>query len=114
MLKVTLKSRNERDIGPLTSGQQRAAKELDRIKREQARIVDFDDTTQTQQQQQLNTNFSRQNSITSTVIGSDVSSNDDIISDLQRIKQILRQHERRIRLIEDQLNEINMANTYGF
>lgn len=36
-----------------------------------------------------------------------------MVGDLQRIKQILRQHERRIRLLEDQLNDVNMANAYG-
>lgn len=105
---VTLKSRGERDVGPLTSGQQRAAKELDKIRREQARTGDSEELTPT-----ASTNASRRQSNTSTTIGSEVSINDDMVGDLQRIKQILRQHERRIRLLEDQLNDVNMANAYG-
>lgn len=39
--------------------------------------------------------------------------NEDAAEDLQKIKVVLRQHERRIRLLEEQLAEFNMANAYG-
>lgn len=39
--------------------------------------------------------------------------NEDVTDELQKIKVVLRQHERRIRLMEEQLAEFNMANAYG-
>lgn len=39
---------------------------------------------------------------------------DELISDVQKMKTIIRQHERRIRLLEDQLADRNMADAYGF
>ena len=39
---------------------------------------------------------------------------EEVLADLNKMKAILRQHERRIRLLEDQLADKNMADTYGF
>lgn len=39
---------------------------------------------------------------------------DELFADLQKMKAILRQHERRIRLLEDEIADRNMADTYGF
>jgi len=95
-----------------TAGQQRAAKELEKIRREQTRTVDPDEIAPP------STVTSRRTSNTSTVCGSvsgeQESPEESLYNDVQRMKQILRQHERRIRLLEEELAEKNMANAYGF
>ncbi len=38
---------------------------------------------------------------------------EELLSDLAKIKQVLRQHERRIRVLEETIAEGNMASAYG-
>ncbi|KAI1711008.1 type of WD40 repeat domain-containing protein [Ditylenchus destructor] len=111
---VNLRSRGERDVGSLTPGQQRAARELDRIKREQGRTAEDDVPPPS-------TASSRRHSAqssTSTLGGAgqmsaETGSPEEMFNDIQKMKAILRQHERRIRLLEEQLADANMASAYG-
>lgn len=38
---------------------------------------------------------------------------EELLADLAKMKQLLRQHERRIRMLEDQIADVTMANAYG-
>jgi len=92
----------ERDEGPgggRTPGQNRAAAELERIKREQNRSA-------------VNTEAPN----TTPIGGSRSISNGEagaFSDDIEKIKSVLRQHERRIRLLEEQLADANMSNAYN-
>ncbi|KAI1710122.1 type of WD40 repeat domain-containing protein [Ditylenchus destructor] len=111
---VNLRSRGERDVGSLTPGQQRAARELDRIKREQGRTAEDDVPPPS-------TTSSRRHSTQSTAstvggagqMPAEMGSAEEMFNDIQKMKAILRQHERRIRLLEEQLADANMASAYG-
>lgn len=129
---VSLKSRAERDDGkPLTSGQKRAAAELERIKRDQARTntddvppeavrerpsrapsaassVDRMSVTGVGPNEVLYFHF-----IISFIVVFQPTNMEELLCDLQKMKLVLRQHERRIRLLEDQLADATMNNTYG-
>jgi len=94
---VILKS-SQTNEGPQTSGQRRAAAELDRIRREQTRSTGEPNTSNA-----VDPSL-RRSSNTSTA------NNED---ELEKIKSVLRQHERRIRMLEDQLADANMASAYG-
>ncbi|KAK0413784.1 hypothetical protein QR680_006991 [Steinernema hermaphroditum] len=103
---VALRSR-ERD-GNMTEGQRRAAAELERIKRDQARTAD---EPQLMPPTARPASHSPRHSISSTV-GGEPMSMDELIADIQKMKAVLRQHERRIRLLEDQLADQNMSNAW--
>jgi coronin-1B/1C/6 len=102
---VQLRSRAREDDGQ-TPGQRRAAAELERIKRESARGPgESADVTPV---------ASRRQSTASSVASSEMSGNSgDMASEMEKIKQVLRQHERRIRMLEESLAEVNMAHAYG-
>uniref|UniRef100_A0A914LHB4 Coronin n=2 Tax=Meloidogyne incognita TaxID=6306 RepID=A0A914LHB4_MELIC len=106
---VQLKSREPpAGGGALTAGQKRAAAELDRIKREQQmHLVDNSGGT--------STTTPSTTSVTPSISrrGSNSSSAAVNSEELEKIKSVLRQHERRIRLLEDMLADANMANAYG-
>lgn len=108
---VQLRPRGERDDGTAqTAGQRRVAAELERIKRDQAREPDREELAPPQ----IPTpSLSPRHSIASSG-PSEPSSMEELLTDLQKMKAILRQHERRIRLLEDQLADRNMADAYGF
>lgn len=96
---VVLKPREERNSGGgTTAGQQRAAAELNKIRREQNRHGATPNETPID---------SRRPSANATEIGG------SIADELEKIKAVLRQHERRIRLLEDQLADATMANAYN-
>ncbi|KAH7731691.1 Protein COR-1 d [Aphelenchoides avenae] len=103
---VQLRSRARGDDGA-TAGQRRAAAELDRIKREQNRTGDSEDAPVASRGP--TPGASRRTSTASSA----PTDSADAASDLEKIKQILRQHERRIRLLEDQLADFNMNSAYG-
>ncbi|TKR78067.1 hypothetical protein L596_018934 [Steinernema carpocapsae] len=105
---VALKSR-ERD-GNMTEGQKRAAAELERIKRDQARTATGEELMPPSPSR--GASHSPRHSIASTS-GGEPQSMDELLADIQKMKSILRQHERRIRLLEDQLADQNMADAYG-
>uniref|UniRef100_A0A915D356 Uncharacterized protein n=1 Tax=Ditylenchus dipsaci TaxID=166011 RepID=A0A915D356_9BILA len=119
-LQVSLKSRADRDGdgGAKTAGQQRAAAELERIKREQTRTVDSDDTPSYVPPTSRGSSRRQSNSSATcgSVMGGEQESAGDLASlfnDVQKMKQVLRQHERRIRLLEDELADKNMESAYG-
>ncbi|CAK5078248.1 unnamed protein product [Meloidogyne enterolobii] len=101
---VQLKSREPpAGGGALTAGQKRAAAELDRIKREQQmHLVDNSGGT--------STTTPSTTSVTPSISrrGSNSSSAAVNSEELEKIKSVLRQHERRIRLLEDMLADANM------
>uniref|UniRef100_A0A0N5AB79 Coronin-7 n=1 Tax=Syphacia muris TaxID=451379 RepID=A0A0N5AB79_9BILA len=114
---VQLRSRSDRDNGATqTAGQRRATIELERIRRDHAREAEHDELLPPSHMSQASPRHS--------VIGvpseekrqqpPQPSTLEDVLVDLQKMKAILRQHERRIRLLEDQLADRNMADTYGF
>lgn len=39
---------------------------------------------------------------------------EELIQTVERMKAVLRQHERRIRILEENAAEANMSNAYGF
>uniref|UniRef100_A0A1I8B3Y5 Coronin n=1 Tax=Meloidogyne hapla TaxID=6305 RepID=A0A1I8B3Y5_MELHA len=96
---VQLKSREPPGGGALTAGQKRAAAELDRIKREQQMHLDGGGASTTPSAS-VTPSISRRGSNSSSAA---VSS-----EELEKIKSVLRQHERRIRLLEDMLADANM------
>jgi hypothetical protein len=107
---VQLKAREERDQagGPLTSGQKRAAAELDRIRREQNRTSEpTPEEKASVSSRQTSANTSRRPSNTSTVTTEgDPGSLEET---LERMKTVLRQHERRIRILEEFIAESNVS-----
>jgi len=107
---VQLRSRAERDEsgGAQTAGQARAAKELEKIKREQTRTVDCEAGAN------ATPSASRRHSNASSVnVGNEPANMEELLSDLMKMKQVLRQHERRIRVLEDAIAEANMSSAYG-
>jgi len=117
---VQLKAREQRDEGgPLTSGQKRAAAELDRIRREQNR------TSEPTPEERANIPTRQTSATPSSAAGTRRLSNTAQVTNmegepssleetLERMKIVLRQHERRIRILEEFIAEQNMAGTYGF
>ncbi|KAL4003611.1 hypothetical protein ACH3XW_8315 [Acanthocheilonema viteae] len=106
---VHLRSHVERDGAQTTPGQRRITADLERIKRAKDREPDREELAPPPQM--------RSNSVSprQSVSGpSESSSVEDLLSDLNKIKAILRQHERRIRLLEDEVADKNMADTYNF
>ncbi|KAL3092355.1 hypothetical protein niasHS_007564 [Heterodera schachtii] len=105
---VQLRSREARDDtgGSQTAGQRRAAAELDRIRREQNRSGAGEADGQSTAATTPNASRRPSNSSAAAISGS-------VEDELAKIKVVLRQHERRIRLLEDQLADANMANAYG-
>uniref|UniRef100_A0A914XI63 DUF1899 domain-containing protein n=1 Tax=Plectus sambesii TaxID=2011161 RepID=A0A914XI63_9BILA len=53
-------------------------------------------------------------SISSVSGGGGEMSMEELMSDVQKLKAVIRQHERRIRLLEDHMADKNMADAYGF
>ncbi|KAK6036515.1 hypothetical protein COOONC_25980 [Cooperia oncophora] len=108
---VNLRSRADRDMGggAQTAGQRRAAAELERIKRDQARTADPDDymPSPTMAQPSPSPRMS---------VGSmeGPTNMEELLSDLAKMKAVMRQHERRIRILEEELAEKNMSIAYSF
>ncbi|KAI6214624.1 Coronin [Aphelenchoides besseyi] len=123
---VQLRPREQRDegTGPQSAGQKRAAAELDRIRREQNRNASEVAEEQTRQQVSSSssrpasaTPSARRNSNTSTTTTNpdgEALSMDDLLGTIERMKAVLRQHERRLRMVEELLAEQNMSQAYGF
>ncbi|VDK80376.1 unnamed protein product [Litomosoides sigmodontis] len=106
---IQLRSHVERDGAQTTPGQRRITADLERIRRAKDREVDREELAPPQQ---MNSNsVSPRQSMSGP---SEPSSLEDVLSDLNKIKAILRQHERRIRLLEDEIADKNMADTYNF
>ncbi|GMS90855.1 hypothetical protein PENTCL1PPCAC_13030, partial [Pristionchus entomophagus] len=113
---VKLRPRDDRDgmDGPMSAGQKRAAAELERIRRDQSRIATDDDRDSLAAPSSTATpSMSPRMSVSSTMEGGPTNM-EELIGDLQRMKAVLRQHERRIRMLEEALADANMQNTYGF
>ncbi|CAI4230754.1 unnamed protein product [Auanema sp. JU1783] len=108
---VNLRPREGRDDGKgLTAGQKRAAAELDRIRRDQARLPDSEDLPPTS---------SAQASPSPRMSVSDMGSSvptcmEELLADFMKMKSVMRQHERRIRMLEEEIAERNMSNAYSF
>ncbi|KAF1762250.1 hypothetical protein GCK72_010512 [Caenorhabditis remanei] len=113
---VTLKSRAARDEpggGSQTPGQRRAAAELERIKRDQSRTADED--TLAPPPQPTRASASPRGSVSSASDVGHVPQNmDELLEDLMKMKAVLRQHERRIRMLEEEIADRNMSNAYSF
>lgn len=112
-----MKAREQRDegTGPQTSGQKRAAAELDRIRREQTRTSEAtpeERASVSSRQPSAASSGARRPSATS--IATTESGEGSLEETLERMKNVLRQHERRIRILEEFIAESNMASTYGF
>jgi coronin-1B/1C/6 len=115
---VNLRSRAERDeAGAMTAGQRRAAAELERIKRDQARTNIDDDNSppppRYQPPSRESMSSQRQSVVSSPGDVSVPQNMEELLADLAKMKQLLRQHERRIRMLEDQVADVTMANAYG-
>lgn len=105
---VNLRSRSDRDTGggAQTAGQRRAAAELERIRRDQARVPDEDYVPQRHQPSP---------SARMSVSSLDGPANmEELLSDFAKMKAVMRQHERRIRILEEEVAEKNMSNAYSF
>uniref|UniRef100_A0A0K0DWB2 Coronin n=1 Tax=Strongyloides stercoralis TaxID=6248 RepID=A0A0K0DWB2_STRER len=108
---VQLKSRGDHDGGrDMTAGQKRAAAELERIKRNQREVPPPEESPPPRGGFQSKPHGSA--SSLSTEQGM-LSGPEEMYMEIQRLKQVLRSHERRIRLLEDQLADFSMSNTYG-
>ncbi|KJH49035.1 hypothetical protein DICVIV_04814 [Dictyocaulus viviparus] len=107
-INVNLRSRADRDSGASaqTAGQRRAAAELERIRRDQARLPDDDYAPQRPQ-----ASSSQRMSVSSI---ENPTKMEDLLSDFAKMKTIMRQHERRIRILEEEIAEKNMSNAYSF
>ncbi|VDM51854.1 unnamed protein product [Angiostrongylus costaricensis] len=103
---VNLRSRADRDVGggAQTAGQRRAAAELERIRRDQARVPDEDCVPQ-------RPNPSARMSVNCLDGPTNM---EELLSDLAKMKAVMRQHERRIRILEEEIAEKNMSNAYSF
>uniref|UniRef100_A0A0R3RGK9 Coronin n=1 Tax=Elaeophora elaphi TaxID=1147741 RepID=A0A0R3RGK9_9BILA len=106
---VHLRSHVERDGAQTTPGQRRITADLERIKRAKDREPDREELALPQQMH--SNSVSPRQSVSGPP---EPSSLEDVLSDLNKIKAILRQHERRIRLLEDEIADKNMADTYNF
>ncbi|ULT99820.1 hypothetical protein L3Y34_000830 [Caenorhabditis briggsae] len=109
---VTLKSRAARDEpggGGQTPGQKRAAAELERIKRDQSRTAEED--TLAPPPQAARASASPRGSVSSEHVPQNM---DELLDDLMKMKAVLRQHERRIRMLEEEIADRNMSNAYSF
>uniref|UniRef100_A0A1I7VTF7 Coronin n=1 Tax=Loa loa TaxID=7209 RepID=A0A1I7VTF7_LOALO len=106
---VHLRSHVERDGAATTPGQRRITADLERIKRAKDREPDREELAPPQQMH--SNSVSPRQSMSGP---SESNSVEDVLSDLNKIKAILRQHERRIRLLEDEIADKNMADTYSF
>ncbi|VDN02196.1 unnamed protein product [Thelazia callipaeda] len=125
---VQLRSHTDRNNTQATPGQRRITADLERIRREKEREVDRDELISPQHKHSSSSLSSRReelvppqqmhsNSVSPrhSIAGpSEPSSMEELLSDLNKIKSVLRQHERRIRLLEDEVADKNMADTYGF
>uniref|UniRef100_A0A8R1I6P8 Coronin n=1 Tax=Caenorhabditis japonica TaxID=281687 RepID=A0A8R1I6P8_CAEJA len=107
---VTLKSRGDRDgaDGAMTPGQKRAAAELERIKRNQTATADEDTLAPPPQPR---ASASPRGSVSSEHVPQNM---DELLEDLMKMKAVLRQHERRIRMLEEVIADSNMSNAYSF
>ncbi|VDL74248.1 unnamed protein product [Nippostrongylus brasiliensis] len=106
---VNLRSRGERDGGggAQTAGQRRAAAELERIKRDQARTADADDLAPPPARMASSPRMSA-----SSIEGP--TNMEELLADLAKMKAVMRQHERRIRILEEEIAEKNMSQAYSF
>ncbi|KAK6745153.1 hypothetical protein RB195_011707 [Necator americanus] len=107
---VNLRSRAERDDGgSLTAGQRRAAAELERIKRDQARTATEEDYGPPPGR--LHATPSPRMSVSSMEGPTNM---EELLADLAKMKAVMRQHERRIRILEEEIAEKNMSQAYSF
>ncbi|VDN91854.1 unnamed protein product [Brugia pahangi] len=106
---VHLRPHIEKDSAQTTPGQRRITADLERIKRAKDREPDREELAPPQQMH--SNSVSPRQSVSGP---SELGSMEDVLSDLNKIKSILRQHERRIRLLEDEIADKNMADTYSF
>ncbi|MFH4980745.1 hypothetical protein AB6A40_007454 [Gnathostoma spinigerum] len=107
---VRLRPRSDRDDGGAqTAGQRRAAAELERIKR--TTMHDTDELALPPQPLSSSSKSPRQSVASSG--SQEPGSMEELLVDLHKMKSILRQHERRIRLLEDQLADRCMSDTWG-
>ncbi|EJW87613.1 coronin, partial [Wuchereria bancrofti] len=106
---VHLRPHTEKDGAQTTPGQRRITADLERIKRAKDREPDREELAPPQQMH--SNSVSPRQSVSGP---SESGSMEDVLSDLNKIKAILRQHERRIRLLEDEIADKNMADTYSF
>ncbi|VIO91400.1 Uncharacterized protein BM_BM5172 [Brugia malayi] len=106
---VHLRPHIEKDSAQTTPGQRRITADLERIKRAKDREPDREELAPPQQMH--SNSVSPRQSVSGP---SESGSMEDVLSDLNKIKSILRQHERRIRLLEDEIADKNMADTYSF
>uniref|UniRef100_A0A7E4VYK5 Coronin n=1 Tax=Panagrellus redivivus TaxID=6233 RepID=A0A7E4VYK5_PANRE len=103
---VQLRSRAERDDGgPMTSGQRRAAAELERIKRDQARTAIDDSAPEC--------DYGGPNVRMSVAIPDSENALGAIFETLEKMKAVVRSQERRIRILEETIADARMANTWG-
>ncbi|VDO44586.1 unnamed protein product [Brugia timori] len=108
-IQVHLRPHIEKDSAQTTPGQRRITADLERIKRAKDREPDREELAPPQQMH--SNSVSPRQSVSGP---SQSGSMEDVLSDLNKIKSILRQHERRIRLLEDEIADKNMADTYSF
>uniref|UniRef100_A0AC35TI05 Coronin n=1 Tax=Rhabditophanes sp. KR3021 TaxID=114890 RepID=A0AC35TI05_9BILA len=107
---VKLKPRGDHDGGSdLTPGQKRAAAELEKIKRNQREPEEEMEAPPSRNSSRM----TPRGSISSQSSEMPPTTAEEMYMEMQKLKQVLRLHERRIRLLEDQLNDFAMANTYG-
>ncbi|KAI6176505.1 Coronin [Aphelenchoides bicaudatus] len=108
---VQLKSRERHDDGgPQSSGQRRAAAELDRIRREQNRTADpTPEERESVSSRPPASVVTRKPSNTSNP----PEESSSLEETLERIKGVLRQHERRIRMLEEFIAEAQMGNAFN-
>ncbi|KAI6220601.1 Coronin [Aphelenchoides fujianensis] len=122
---VQLKPREQRDegLGPQSAGQKRAAAELDRIRREQNRVAaEGEEPPPAPRQAPQASPSSRPTSATpsarrlsnTSTATTNAEGDEDLLATIERMKVVLRQHERRIRILEEHAAEQNMSQAYGF
>lgn len=114
---VQLKSRAARDEpggGAQTAGQRRAAAELERIKRDQSRTADEDNTLAPPPSSSRASASPRGSVSAASDVGHVPQNMDELLEDLMKMKAVLRQHERRIRMLEEEIADRNMSNAYSF
>lgn len=112
-----MKSRERHDEGgsTQTSGQRRAANELDRIRREQNRTAEptAEERASVPSRQPSSVSSRRPSNSSSTATASIEGPPDSLEETLERMKVILRQHERRIRILEV-ITSFAIINTFFF
>uniref|UniRef100_A0A1I7XCI5 Coronin-7 n=1 Tax=Heterorhabditis bacteriophora TaxID=37862 RepID=A0A1I7XCI5_HETBA len=81
--------------------------------RDQARLPDQEDLSPPTPKMQASLS-PRMSISSSSGLESAPTNIEEILADIQRMKSVMRQHERRIRILEEELAERNMNNAYSF